>query len=205
MEVDWNIIVPAIFGSGGALVGLINLWSSRRTTNKAKQVRDNYARIASVYRILETIRVATRASRVCVLKTENGGGIPAPGCDVKSSILYEAADRSSTKELQSAWQKVQLNGVWAQILQQIATERCATLTPDFAVGPHYDFLRESNCAKVHFVLIDITEPALFYLSIHLDAGAELSPQQESAAHQGVRQISQLFQAGSSLTESATWP
>lgn len=200
MDIDWNIVVPAVFGSGGVLAATLNYFSTRRAELRIRKVRDNYARIGSIFNVMNTMRASTRATRVCVLKTENGGGIPAPGCDVKSSVVYESVDPTMTRELLSTWQKVQLNGVWANILRKIANERCATLNHDANLGPHFDFLAESDCARVHFILIQLTETAMFYLSVHLATGVELSQQQESTVYQGVRQISQLFQDGIPISE-----
>ena len=200
MDVDWGTILTSVFGSGGLGVAAFQYFSKRASEKKTRHIQNSYARIAEVYRALESIRAATRANRVCVLKTENGGGIPAPGCDVKSSVLYENADPKMPRELQSCWQKVELNGVWAPLLHCLAVEGFANLTPNEKMGPHFDFLAESDCAKVHFVLIKLSEPAMFYLSVHLPDNIELSAYEASTMYQGARHIRQLFDSRPQLIE-----
>jgi hypothetical protein len=192
MQVDWTAIIAAIFGSGGLGVALVNYLTKRQHNKDKRKAQENFKKLDEVYKTLERIRYATRANRVCVLKTENGGGIPKPGSDVTSSVVHENASPDMTKELMASWQKVRLNGVWAPIIKHIAEDRCATLVPIPEMGPHFDFLLESNCAKVHFVLIVQTPSAMFYMSVHLAEGIELSPQEQSEIYQGVRRLQQLF-------------
>jgi hypothetical protein len=200
MDFDWNTPITVLFGSGGVGALLIKYLLDKRHARKSRRVQQSYARIAEVFKILQFVRLATRATRVCVLKTENGGGVPAPGCDVKSSVLYETADPSMTRELASSWQKVALNGVWAEVLKKLAVDKNVRLTPNPEMGPHYDFLAESDCATVEFALIDLTEAAMYYLSVHLAAGVELTPKEISAVHAGARRINLLFQEGFQPTD-----
>lgn len=199
MESELAGILVAVFGSGGVGVAVVNYFATRRQQKfvrerdeKIRQVQASFSRIAEIYKSLHALRLSTRSNRVCVLKTENGGGVPAPGCDVKSSVLYESADPSMAKELSTSWQRVPLNGTWASVLQHIAADKCADLTPAMAVSPHYDFLTESDCARVHFVLIALSESAMFYLSVHLAAGIDLSQKEQSNMYQHARRITELF-------------
>lgn len=193
---EWTPILTAAVGSGGALAAIISALSQRYKAKKEQKARKNHAngyrRLSEIYKTLEFVRTSVRCTRVCVLKTENGGGIPAPGCDVKSSVLYENADYTMKRELASSWQKVLLNGIWAAILQEIAANQLATLKQVDGLDPRFNFLSESDCAKVQFVLIDLTPTAMFYMSVHLDKEVDLSEKEASNIAVGARRIKQLF-------------
>lgn len=198
-NVDWGQLVTTLFGaSGAAWVGFRALadWLRAR---EAKKIQDNYARMARIYDALRVAMASTRASRICILKTENGGGIPSPGCDVKSSVLYENAAPNSAQALQANWQKVPLNGTWCALINDVVIKGNAILTRDQEFGVENDFLSTAGCDKVIFVRVSVKRNALYYMSVHLSNEVELTKNEQVQLRACARMIQAQFENDPNLT------
>ncbi len=197
---DWGELVTTLFGASGAVwVGWRAVADFLRT-REVRQVQANLNRIARIYQTLQTAMAATRASRICVLKTENGGGIPRPGCAVKSSVLYENAAPGGARTLQTTWQNVLLTGTWVVILRDIVDKGSASLNKTLQLSAEQDFLLESDCDKVEFIRVAVTGPAMYYLSVHLADAVELTRKEEVHLKVCARVIQTLFESSANLTK-----
>jgi len=62
--------------------------------------------ISEAYELMNTILVESGASRVALLKTTNGGGIPRIGCTIYSSIVHEVFTGATSDKYKWENQKV---------------------------------------------------------------------------------------------------
>jgi hypothetical protein len=181
----WVQFFLAVLGSG-SLAAVVHLVRDQLRRRAARLYDRGYSDISEIYRLIqELLSNIPGANRVVVLKSENGGGIPAPGCVVKSSILYEVCD-SPAKPMFEAWQVVPLDQDYSSILAKLSTDgrsviRRSDLHRDSIT---HDLFKAANATHAYLFRICATAHALLYLSVQYSSPDDDA--MDSAAHAATR-------------------
>lgn len=167
--------ILALVGSGSfaAVVGLVRDQLRRRA---GRMYERGYKDISSIYQLIQALLSDISANRVLLLKSENGGGIPSPGCVVKSSVLYEVCD-SPAKPIAQSWQLVPLDQDYSKILSQVVTEGRAVLRLDdlHAGAVTHDLMEAADATHSYVFRVAATPHALLYLAVQYSSLDEDNP------------------------------
>ena len=170
---SWLKIVGAIAGSG-SFAAIIHLIRDQLRRYAGRRYDRGYGDISEIYRLIQQLLSDIEgANRVLILKAENGGGIPAPGCVVKSSILYEVCD-SPAKPMSAAWQMVPLDQDYASILAKLSTDGRAVIRRSDLHGDSetHKLIEASGATHAYVFRVCATQHALLYLSVQYSSPDE---------------------------------
>lgn len=169
----WVQLGLAVLGSG-SFAAVIHLVRDQLRRRAGRQYDRGYGDISMIYRLIQQLLSdIPGANRVLVLKSENGGGIPAPGCTVKSSVLYEVCD-SPAKPIQEAWQGVPLDQDYSSILVKLSTEGRAVihLSDLHSDSITHVLFKAANADRACVFRICATAHALLYLSVQYSSPSD---------------------------------
>lgn len=191
----WLQILLAVLGSG-SVAAFIQLIRDALRRRASRLYERGYGDISAIYQHIQALLSTTSANRVLVLKSENGGGIPRPGCIVKSSVLYEVCD-SPAKPIVQAWQLVALDQDYSAILSEVVTQgRSVVRLDDLHEGAVTHKLMQASSATHSYVFrIAATPHALLYLAVQyssLDEEDPLDADALAATRGALRHIGQIF-------------
>ncbi len=163
MTIDWNAILIALTGSGG-LVGVIALFKKVLRLFRRTQVFHSIDNTSEAYGVLNDLLIRLGASRVLVLRLENGGGIPSPDKRLFSSVLHEiyTIDLAPVRE---AWQKRQVDAGYVEMMAKVY--RSGGLATEVSGLPKGSVLRD------RYEMDGIKNSEVRALGITKDAGAFL--------------------------------
>lgn len=113
-------ILIAFVGTGGGLAALTALARELIRSGKSKKMDRGFLDIAAIWEETQTLAAEVGADRVLVLKSENGGGLPAPGSVIKSSVVFEYRT-GELPSVRSVWQQVLLDSHYSETLSIIST------------------------------------------------------------------------------------
>lgn len=190
----WIQIALAILSSGSvaALVQLVRELLKRRTS---RQYDRGYGNIRKIYQLLQTMLPQVHANRVMILKSENGGGIPAPGASVSSSVVNEVFDPPA-RPVYEGWQKVPLDADYSRIVAEVNTNgHAGVLVGELKESAALrDLLVAADSTHVFFWRICATPHALLYLSIHYSSTDDqpMGERDRVTARTTVRQLCGIF-------------
>lgn len=190
----WKFL-GALVGAGGVLAQLIAWIRSYRERRARKVTTRGFEAIGRVHALMNLLMADTKANRVLVLKAENGGGVPAPGRQIQSSVLYEIRDRRMKSNIRR-WQKRPLDGPYADILSDVLRDGHArVVTDELETGVLRDIYEAEEIAWAEVYLLLTTGSAVFYLSLnHLEAD-EPTPAERELTRSAVNEIGQLIKEG----------
>jgi hypothetical protein len=174
-SLEWWKIVAALLAPGSTLaltVGFVRKMLLRRARMRLDR---GYANIQRVYKEIQELLSGTNANRVLVLKSENGGGVPAPGARVKGSVAFEVCG-STAKPVQDHWQNVQLDATYSEVMSTIASKGITDVHLD-SMGEE-SFLSTTfkafHTSRARMVRICATQKVVLYLSVHFHKNSPLS-------------------------------
>jgi hypothetical protein len=174
-------VTVATIGLLGILLTLmssiVTMWFKHRLDRKAYEKKHAFSKtlpaVHEVYSILNTIKGETEASRVLILKAENGGGRPNLGSHLKSSVLYEVFD-APLETVRKLWQNQPLDEDYIKVLNQlIITEekKCMVNVAKLQKGSLLRDNYEANGVKYsHIYEIAEREHSYLYLSVNYTEG-----------------------------------
>lgn len=170
----------AVLGSG-SFAALIHLGRDLMRRRAGRLYDRGYSDISAIYRHIQGLLSDLEANRVLLLKSENGGGIPAPGCVVKSSVLYEVCD-SPARPISQSWQLVPLDQDYSQILSQVVTEGRAVIRLDdlHAGAVTHDLMTAADATHSYVFRVAATPHALLYLAVQYSSLDEPNPMDSKA-------------------------
>lgn len=73
--------------------------------------------ISEAYELMNTILVESGASRVALLKTTNGGGIPRIGCTIYSSIVHEVFTGATSDKYK--WENQKVDKAYIDLISKV--------------------------------------------------------------------------------------
>jgi hypothetical protein len=158
-------ILVAFVGTGGGAAALIALGRELWRSRKSRKMDRGFLDIAAVWEETQTLAAEVGASRVLVLKSENGGGLPAPGSVIKSSVVFEYRT-GELPAVRSLWQQVLLDSHYSEVLSVVSTG--AWTWSQTGSMPEGCIMRDlcGDGLLVGTARICKTEQALWYLSVH---------------------------------------
>lgn len=191
----WLQIALAVVGSG-SLAAIVHLIRDLLRRRAGRLYERGYGDISAIYQHIQALLSTTEANRVLVLKSENGGGIPRPGCIVKSSILYEVCDSPAIPVVQ-AWQLVALDQDYSAILSKVVSEgRAVIRLDDLHKGAMTHQLMKASSATHSYVFrVAATPHALLYLAVqysNLDEDDPMDAKAHAATRSALGQIGKIF-------------
>lgn len=194
---DFEVWAQALIGvlASGSLAAIGHLVREGLKRRASRQYDRGYGNIRRVFQLLQTTLPVVNANRVMILKSENGGGIPAPGTQVTSSVVNEVFD-PPVMTIHEAWQQVPLDQDYSRILAEVNTEGTAHAKVDDLTRSSTlrDLLVAADCSQVFFWRICATPNALLYLSIHYSSTDESPMGERDRVEAGkvTRQLCQIF-------------
>lgn len=193
-------LATAVLGAGG--VGALawksgTAWlSERKQLILKKRHQSGLEDITTLYQILNKILVLDSCiSRVMIVRSTNGGGIPGPGCDVTLRTVNEVYKTEEDGETFSTlWQDRRADQYCTGYLQTIARDGIlhilASEIPDNAtIRPVYEAL---NAYRSESYLIATRKDALFYLSVTFCCDSELAMKDKAVLDAAISNIRDLF-------------
>lgn len=190
----WIQVAVALLSSGSAaaVIQIIREWLKRRASRKYDR---GYGNIRKIYQLLQTTMPEVGANRMMILKSENGGGIPAPGAQVTSSVINEVVD-PPVRSIFDAWQKVPLDEDYSRILAEVNTSGSArAVASDLKESSALrDLLVTGDSTHIFCWRICATPNALLYLSIHYSSTNDqpMGERERVTARRVVHQLCQIL-------------
>lgn len=150
---------------------------------------------SKIYPILNGMMHNAGADRIVLLKTTNGGGIPKPGCTLRSSVLAEVYG-DDLDGISGSWQEQRVDGDYVMMLSRLIIAGAT-----FMVSKELDHdsllsmvYQADEIAFSKVMLVETLPEMMIYVSINYCKGSPetMSPRQREAARAGVNQLAQVF-------------
>lgn len=194
-ELDPWVQVGLALASSGSGVALIQLGREALKRRASKQYDRGYGNIRKIYQLLQSMLGEVHANRVMILKSENGGGIPAPGAQVTSSVINEVFDPPA-RPVFDPWQKVPLDEDFSRIIAEVNSQSSAAVTVDELkpTSALRDLLVTAESTHVYCWRICATPHALLYLTIHYSSTDDqpMGERDRVTARRVVHQLCRIF-------------
>ena len=157
-------ILIAFIGTGGGAAALVALAREVWRGRQSKKMDRGFLDIAAIWDETQTLAADVGADRVLVLKSENGGGLPAPGSVIKSSVVFEYRT-GALPSVRSVWQQVLLDSHYSEALSIISTG-CWTWTQTSTM-PEGSVMRDlcGDGLLIGMARICKTQHALWYICV----------------------------------------
>ena len=172
------------------LHALVVAWMKRRDD----PFTDTMEQVHKCYTILNTLQRETHASRVVILATTNGGGVPTLGKNLYSSVLYEVCDLP-LRPVKRRWQKQVLDAHYTEALMRMnGSGYHELITEEMPEGTLLHDLYEGEGVELGRIYrIYEGRTRFIYLSMNFTDTSELSPRERSMIRSAVSHLRELFQ------------
>lgn len=188
----WAQIVIAVFGTGGGAAALIGLIRELTKASRSKSMDQGLHDIHEIYIELQELLSKTSADRIQVLKSHNGGGLPKPGSEIRSTVVYEVFN-GTLRSLRDTWQRVPLDQEYSEILSILSAGQWVwRKTERLAERSVMRDMLESEVSLVVLTRICGTTNALWYIALHFRGTAEVPEAQRVAVRQAIYRLRVLF-------------
>ena len=187
----WQLVIALISVAGTVLASVksVQAFLRKRASSKWDQ---SYTDIRDIYQAIQNLLAETPASRVMVMKSENGGGIPTPDGVVTNSVTYEVND-PGVDPVQKFWTDVRLDAVYSDIIMAVSTKGVSDISAsELSSGDLYDFFEACECANARLVRICATRSALLYLCVCLGKDATLEASDRLRIGATARELCGIF-------------
>lgn len=196
-------IIVATIGLGGTVltvfVSVLTVYVKSKLeelrTKREESFTNTLPIIHEVYAILNKLKRGTKASRILILKTENGGGRPKIGSHLKSSVVYETYDKP-LKDVKKNWQDQPLDEDYITLLidliqstDQHITIHTKSLKEDSILRVNYD---ASGIKKSHIFEIIEKEKQYLYLSVNYINNEPDTQEEKEVLRSCVNQLRNIF-------------
>lgn len=168
MDKETQSILGAMLGSGGLAVTILKLiekWvDHRRQKASGRAILGG----ADIYEAMNKYLDATKAERVLLLYTSNGGGIPSPARPVYCSILYEVKN-PNLNPIRSLFQQMPLDQGYTSMLKEVIVNGQADFNiEDMPEGFLKDLYLSEGVISSRITEVHRTEERYYYLSARWD-------------------------------------
>jgi hypothetical protein len=114
-----NIIVAILNFLGGAgFVKIINHFREKTRKKHLEKLSNNLQDLSQIYRIIEQLLQDSGADKVLILRASNGGGIPKPGSEMFTKLLY-ASTVDEDLEIYQKYNSIKIDGPYVDMLIDI--------------------------------------------------------------------------------------
>lgn len=194
-DIDPWLQIAAGLMSSGSFAVLVQLGRAALKRRADKQYDRGYGNICKIYQLLQEAMPELRANRLMVLKSENGGGIPAPGAHVTSSVINEVMDPPVCSVFE-AWQRVPLDQHCSRMVAEVITNgsSSAAVVDLREASTLRDLMVTADSSHVYYYRICATPNALLYLSIHYSSTDDqpMGERERVMARRVVHQLCSIF-------------
>jgi hypothetical protein len=183
----WEAITALIITLGGIVAAVVRY--ALRQEKPKRAIREQ----ASVYDTLNTLRHDALASRVVIVKTHNGGGLPSAKTPLFSSALYEVTG-DEARPLKRQWARLPIDEEYMRALSRLLEDGEVEIdTRTMESGTLRDIYASAAVHSVRKVYLTHDSKALYYLSLHW-SGVEHQPgaQARLAIRSAVAQLRHLL-------------
>lgn len=201
LQVTDIVALITALGLGTAIPKLIDWYIAYKKRKEAleykKSEEDNaftaiFDAIHEVYYTLLTILRDTKAHRVVVLKTTNGGGRPTLTGRLYSSVIYEAFENPLTS-VKENWQKQELDPAYMELLFNMnKTGRISVITETMQKGILRDLYLAEGIKKSWIYKIYERENEYIYISLNFTEVELEEPALANIFRMGVGRLRKLF-------------
>lgn len=186
-------ILAAAVGSGGAisvaLGWLVRLWGQRRLRSATRGYRD----LAEVYRALHAVLADTRAGRVLLVQSANGGGRPAPGAVVYTDVLHEVYDGIALGSVLRAWRRRPVDAGYSALLERLAVSGFAHLiVEDMPQGELRTHCEAESVTQKYVHRVAVLPRAMIFLSAAWTEGVEVEPRELASIQAAGARIAEIL-------------
>lgn len=184
-------ILIAVIGSGGSIAAFTTLFREWWKSRQARKMDSGFLDIYAVWEELQALATAVGADRALILKSENGGGLPAPGSVIKSTAIFEY-HTDVLPSVRSTWDRVLLDSYYSEVVSLISSG--AWVWQETKKMPDACILRDlcGETVLVGMARICKTPHALWYVSIHFKGVGEVSEAKKSRMRSGLHKLRVLF-------------
>ena len=185
-------IAIAVFGTGGAGVVGIKMLKDWARTRRSKHMDAGFADMNELYQTLQTLLGSISADRILIIKSENGGGLPRPGCEIKSSVVHEVYN-GKLGSLYEMWQRVPFDHEYSEILSVLSTGQWVWRTAEqlHSRSVLRDLLEE-DVKRLAFARICGTNNALWYIALHFRSSEKIDDSERARTQQAIYRLRVLF-------------
>lgn len=162
-----TIIVESlqVIGSGGVGVAIFKFLTVALEKKRTKESNNAYLSTALIYDELAELREQLNASRVLLMFTSNGGGVPSPSKQLYTSILYEVKT-PGLNAIKRDWQRQLLDEAYVHVMRSLITNGSWQGTPnDLKEGYLKDVYNVEGIVYAKFFSLCRTETEFYYLVV----------------------------------------
>lgn len=161
-------------GIGGMLKTLLDYYIAYNKTKIKGDFQKQIDLINQTYSILNDILVQHNASRVVLLKTTNGGGVPKLGCLLYSSIIYEVY-QNHQKAIKQKWQSIKVDESYVEMLFEVLKKGYSLVsTGGIKKGLLRTLYEKEGIDQSLVYYIKENKTDFIYLSINFDNKSEIN-------------------------------
>lgn len=148
-----------------------------------------------VYTTLSVMLKELGAARVLVLRSENGGGLPQPGAQLYSSVVYEAVN-PPLQPIRGQWQGQQIDQEYITLLENVCHTKyvCLDTTEMVEESLLGNLYRAHGITFAEVALLQISKGHVLYLSINYDRALDKDdPSHRESFRVGYLRLRQIFE------------
>jgi hypothetical protein len=146
----------------------------RKANRESKQTFDEVLpKVNAIYEAMQEIQYKTGACRVLLLTAHNGGGRPAIGSLMRSSVVYEVANGKAP--MRESWQGQLLDYEYMKVLVGLdAGGTYSALVSELKEGLQKQMLVSHGIVGTVLTKITTDEKNFYYLAVNFDKKAEFN-------------------------------
>ena len=186
-------IVTFLGGTGFAK--LVDYFKNRNNKMHLEKLTTNLQDLSKIYRIMERMLEQSKCYRVLVLKASNGGGIPKPGSEMFTKLLY-AATTVEDLQIYEKYNSIKVDGQYVDMLINIQKNGGTSLSVDEMPNSLLKRIYQSEGIKYSEIyFLSNTEKELYYCAVNAINPAEdfLDPQQRIGIELGINDLRKIFE------------
>lgn len=216
MDLDTKVLVAALGALGtvaAAVLPRLLEWAREKRLRRAEvkavsRIRRLYERREQVMAEVRSLVRDTRASRVLILRSENGGGIPQAGTPIHVSVVFEDRD-GHLPSVRSDYQSRDVDGWYESLLAKVVGQgHVSLLTTDIDPSAELRDLYESDgITRSEIFRIGVSSgKAVLYMSMNFrDSDQGLWSSEKVAISNALAVFRKIFQDDDlMMTPSITW-
>lgn len=179
------ILVPLALKYGKVV---LHYFRNKRFENRMKKVYQ-------IYDEINRLRIYLESPRILLLRTTNGGGLPAPGRALYASIIAEVnGEGFADSSLRNEWQNRLIDHDYIRMLERVYTD--GEILNVVADLPEYSLLRGAyekiGIKKTRVIKLGIHNDGFYYVSIACLEGKKLTPPQRYTIDTAIQNINNLL-------------
>lgn len=202
-DVWWVYLLGVLISSGvltGAFAAVSRFLASLRRRRGVKELGRTFAAQAELNSALNDVRAVMGACRASILKSTNGGGIPSPGKQLYTSVVYESYsnDGDSTRDL---WQNMPVDAPYSQLLSDLYEKKAVNMRTDLMhPGDLKSLYRSTGVEMATVRKIGCSDRAMYYLSLNYKRARELADGEMITLRAAVAHMARLFEQSKEIYE-----